>query len=134
MWHFGCTCEFCSRNRHQIKASDERILQIQQLIKEFQDRSRHSQATPQAAELLVSLYHQEKLWYALYEAYTMAALEYNFVGEARLATKYARLAIEHGIASNGPKDENVDMMRKLARDPRNHWSWMYRIDIQSSSL
>ncbi|KAK7927381.1 hypothetical protein PG985_004379 [Apiospora marii] len=122
------------KNRHQIKASDERILQIQKLIKEFQDRSRHSKATPQAAELLVSLYHQEKLWYALYEAYTMAALEYSFVGEARLATKYARLAIEHGIASAGPEDENVEMMGKLARDPRNHWSWMYRIDIQSSSL
>ncbi|KAK8127826.1 hypothetical protein PG984_008934 [Apiospora sp. TS-2023a] len=130
MWHFGCTCEFCSRNRHQIKASDERILQIQKLIKEFQDRTRHSKATPQAAELLVSLYRQEKLWYAMYEAYTMAALEYSFVGEGRLASKYARLAIEHGIASAGPEDENVEMMRQLARNPRNHWSWMYRIDIQ----
>ncbi|KAK8080312.1 hypothetical protein PG997_008130 [Apiospora hydei] len=133
MWHFGCTCDFCSKNRHQIKASDERILQIQKLIKEFQDRTPRSKATPQAAELLISLYRQEKLWYAFYEAYTMAALEYSFVGEERQAIMYARLAIEHGIASAGPDDENVEMMRTLARDPRNHWSWMYRIDIREGN-
>ncbi|KAK6853025.1 SET domain-containing protein 5 [Apiospora arundinis] len=128
MWHFGCTCDFCSKNSHQIKASDERLRQITKLLKDLHDHTRLSKATPQTGELLISLYRQEKLWYAMYEAYTLAALEYNFVGDAKLAIMHASLAFEHGLASAGPNDENIVSMRMLMKDPRRHWSWMYRIN------
>lgn len=78
------------------------------------------------AELLISLYQQERLWQMLYEAYTFAALEYNGVGEPWTATKYARLAVQHGLAGGGPNDSDVREMTALARNPWEHWSWMLR--------
>jgi hypothetical protein len=78
------------------------------------------------AELLVSLFEQENLWSTIYEAYTFAAVEHNGAGDPWLATKYARLAIQHGLASGGPDDIDVVEMQSLARDPWSHWSWMLR--------
>lgn len=77
-------------------------------------------------ELLVSLFEQEGLYGSIFEAYTYTAIEYNGAGEPWLATKYARLAIKHGLASSGPKDPDVIEMKELARDPWDHWSWMLR--------
>jgi len=78
------------------------------------------------AELLISLYEQERLTALLNEAYSSAAMEYNGVGEPWLATKYARLALEYSIALLNENDTNIEEMRKIATDPWEHWSWMMR--------
>ncbi|KAK9414204.1 hypothetical protein SUNI508_02303 [Seiridium unicorne] len=126
LWHFPCSCSSCTQNEHMTNASDARIHQIQEIRKQLRDWEPQSQATPAMAELLVSLYQQERLWTLLPEAYTYAAIEYNGAGEPWLATKYARLAIQHGLAAGGPRDSDVNEMMKLARDPWQHWSWMLR--------
>lgn len=107
-------------------ASDERIAQIASLRAELADYRASSRATPAMAELLVSLYEQERVWGTLAEGYTLAAIEWNGVGDAWAATRYARLAIEHGIASQWEGHGDVVQMKMLAEDPWGHWSWMLR--------
>ncbi|KAI1854736.1 hypothetical protein JX265_002373 [Neoarthrinium moseri] len=125
-WHFPCSCSACTQNKHFTAASDARIQQILELRKQLRNWDPYSQATPSMAELLVSLYEEERLWSNLYEAYTYAAIEYNGAGDPWMATKYARLAIHHGLAVGGPKDSDVIEMTSLAKDPWEHWSWMLR--------
>lgn len=108
------------------KASDARIAQIRDLRNEFRDYTIESRATPEMAELFISLFEQERLDAMLYEAYSYAAIEWNGAGEPWLATKYARLAIEAGLMSVGTNDVDVIEMRQLAADPWKHWSWMLR--------
>ncbi|CAK7215589.1 SET domain-containing protein 5 [Sporothrix curviconia] len=125
-WGFSCSCSLCTQNRHLARASDARIKQILDLRDEFRDYTSASRATPEMAELFISLYEQERLDAMLYEAYSYAAIEWNGAGEPWRAVKYARLAIETGLMSVGAHDEDVIEMRRLAADPWKHWSWMLR--------
>ncbi|KAF3355201.1 NAP1-binding protein 2 [Verticillium dahliae VDG1] len=125
-WGFDCTCPICTLPHPHTVASDERIAQIASLRAELADYRASSRATPAMAELLVSLYEQERVWGTLAEGYTLAAIEWNGVGDAWAATRYARLAIEHGIASQWEGHGDVVQMKMLAEDPWGHWSWMLR--------
>lgn len=125
-WGFQCGCSSCTQNAHQVAASDERVEQIMSLRRELRDLSAKSRANPQMAELLVSLHEQERLLSGIYEAYALAALEHNGVGDPWTATKYARLAVEYGLAAAGPSNADVLEMESLAEDPWGHWSWMFR--------
>lgn len=122
----------CTQRDLIAEESDSRLEQIAELRKEFHDYTPSSRATPQMAELMVSLYQQERLDLMLYEAFTYAAIEYNGVGEPWMATKYARLAVEYGLASVGPKDNDVIEMDNLVLDPFKHWSWMLRTSKRMS--
>ncbi|KAJ0147366.1 SET domain-containing protein 5 [Colletotrichum tanaceti] len=125
-WGFNCSCNHCMQHRLLTDESDRRIEQIASLREEFNDYTPASRATPQMAELLISLYKQENNWSILSEAYTLAAIEYNGVGEPWLATKYARLAVEYGLLTLWEGHGDVVEMTKLAEDPWAHWSWMLR--------
>lgn len=125
-WGFHCGCSACQQTAAIAAASDARLAQIAELRKEFTDFSPQSRATPQMAELLISLYEQERTYSLMYEAHTYAAIEWNGVGEPWLAMKHARLAIEMGLASAGSKDRDVKEMEQLVKDPWGHWSWMLR--------
>jgi hypothetical protein len=125
-WGFRCSCPLCTAEPAVAAASDARVRQIQTLLPQFKSYKPESRASPQLAELLISLYQQERLWGFMYEMYTYAALEYNGAGEPWLAVKYARLAVEWGITTAGEKDTDVKDMDKLAEDPWSHWSWMLR--------
>ncbi|KAI1331227.1 hypothetical protein F5Y16DRAFT_395664 [Xylariaceae sp. FL0255] len=129
-WHFNCTCSLCTQDEAQAAASDARIRQIENLRTHFSDWTSASKVTTQMAELMVSLYEEERMWAGMYEAYAFAALEWNGIGEPWLATKYARLAIQHGLAVLGSKDKEVWDMKRLARDPWDHWSWMLRTRVR----
>ncbi|CAN8096393.1 unnamed protein product [Discula destructiva] len=126
VWGFKCTCALCSLRPEMSAASDDRIRQIKSIRKQLEDYSTDSAATPQMADLFVSLYEQERLDGSIYEAYAFAAIEWNGVGEPWEAVRYARLAIEYGLAAVGPRDEDVVEMSELAEDPWEHWSWMLR--------
>lgn len=132
MWGFTCSCPRCSQRVEMTAASDDRIRQIRRIHKQLQDYSAGSAATPQMADLMVSLYEQERLDGAIYEAYAFAAIEWNGVGEPWKAVRYARLAIEFGLAAVGPKDRDVIEMMQLAEDPFGHWSWMLRTSKRMS--
>ncbi|OHE95499.1 hypothetical protein CORC01_09232 [Colletotrichum orchidophilum] len=125
-WGFHCSCHHCMQHRLKTDESDRRIEQIASLREEFNDYTPASRATPQMAELLISLYEQEHNWSLLTEAYTLTAIEYNGIGEPWLATKYARMAVEYGLTTLWEGHGDVVEMSKLAEDPWSHWSWMLR--------
>ena len=83
------------------------------------------------AELLVSLYEQERMWGPIAEAYAFAALEYNGAGDPWTAQKFARLSVEAGLIYGGPHDDDVGQMEQLLKDPWEHWSWMLRTKKKS---
>ncbi|KAL8359565.1 hypothetical protein RB601_007767 [Gaeumannomyces tritici] len=131
-WGFPCGCSLCQQVEHVARESDNRLKQIMELREEFHDYTTASRATPQMGELIVSLYDQERLDLLKYEAHTYAAIEWNGVGEPWLATKHARLAVEHGLTSVGPGDNDVAEMQALVKDPFKHWSWMLRTSKRMS--
>ena len=132
VWGFPCGCSLCKQRADMVAASDERIRQIKRIRRQLEDYGAGSSATPQMADLMVSLYEQERLSGSIYEAYTFAAIEWNGVGEPWQAVRYARLAIEFGLASAGPKDRDVNEMIRLADNPWAHWSWMLRTSKRMS--
>lgn len=132
VWGFRCGCSLCRQRAELSAASDDRIRQIKRIRRQLEDYGAGSSATPQMADLMVSLYQQERLSGSIYEAYTFAAIEWNGAGEPWNAVRYARLAIEAGLASAGPKDRDVVEMVKLADDPWSHWSWMLRTSKRMS--
>ncbi|KAK4200465.1 hypothetical protein QBC40DRAFT_348630 [Triangularia verruculosa] len=130
IWGFQCSCPLCTAPTPQQLASDTRIAQIRDFWGEFSDWSTDSRASPQLAELVASLYEQEKLWGNMYEAYTWLALEYNAAGEPWTAVKWANKAVERGIPVVGENDSDVLQMERLIKDPWAHWSWMKRVRVR----
>ncbi|KAJ4391886.1 SET domain-containing protein 5 [Gnomoniopsis smithogilvyi] len=126
VWGFKCSCSLCTQRPELTAASDQRIKQIKKIRKQLEVYSTESAATPQMADLFVSLYEQERLDGSIHEAYAFAAIEWNGVGEPWQAVRYARLAIEYGLAAVGPRDQDVIEMKSLTEDPWAHWSWMLR--------
>ena len=127
-WGFECTCSLCSQSPSLTRASDERIRLIVKLTEILEDWNSDRKATPAMADLLVSLYEQERLYASIADAYRLAALAYNAVGNEWTAVKYAMKAVEVGIINSGPQDVDVKDSGELAKAPRMHWSWMRRIE------
>ena len=98
---------------------------MQELRRELDDYS--GAATPQTAELLVTLYELEGLQVRIYEAYYRAAMEWNGVGDADRAVKYARLCLDKGLLLRGEERPFVESMREMVRDAKGHWSWRFRV-------
>ncbi|KAI1776268.1 SET domain-containing protein [Hypoxylon cercidicola] len=126
-WGFQCSCERCSANASTIAESDERVVQIQKLWKELDDHSAASTATPERAELLVSLYEREGILGRINEAYYRAAIEYIGIGDIANATKYAKLCAEHGQLFIGPDRPFVKNMQDLIAAPTKYPKWKFRI-------
>jgi hypothetical protein len=125
-WGFDCSCSLCTQPEPQGSASDARIREFPELTEELEDYTKDSLATPEMAELLVSMYQQERLYGPISEPYKFAAIEFNGVGDVWTAQKYARLAVEAGILYGGPWDKDVKSMESLLKDPEGHWSYMLR--------
>jgi hypothetical protein len=126
-WGFECTCPHCSASEEAIQESDERVEQILMLQKELDDYSASSSASPEKAELLVKLFKAEGLVVRIVEAYYRAAIEYNAVGRAEEAVKFARLCIEEGEVLESSIRPFMDNMRELIRDPSAHRTWQFRL-------
>ncbi|SPQ22831.1 7e59549a-6beb-4047-8fcb-2e89e6e6e9e0 [Thermothielavioides terrestris] len=127
-WGFRCGCPLCALPPARAAESDARIELARKLKQELGAWDAGSRATPEMAELLVSLYETERLWGSMHEAYTLAALEFSAAGDAWTAVKYARLGIEWGIPMVGEHDEDLAELRSLAEDPWAHWSWRRRVE------
>lgn len=98
-----------------------------ELWKELDDYTKSSAATPAKAELLISLYELEKMAGRMQEAYYRAAIEWNGVGDAVRAIKYARMCLDRGLILNGDGKPFIKSMRQLIEDPTTHHSWRYRL-------
>ncbi|KAI1503670.1 hypothetical protein F5X99DRAFT_374124 [Biscogniauxia marginata] len=119
---FTCICPLCSSSHKEVAASDARLLLIQRIEGELADFS-SQEASPALIEKLIALYEEEHLDFKMAGAYTIAALNYNLFGQAQLAQKYAKLAVEAGRLENGPDAPDVRAMQELLDNPTGHWSW-----------
>lgn len=129
-WSFTCTCPRCTLEPHLLEESASRSRSILALRRELDDYS--TSATPQKAELLITLYELEGLEVRIYEAYYRAALEWNGVGDSGRAIRYARRCLDKGLLLRGPDRPFVDSMRELVDDPTGHWSWRFRLKNTSA--
>ena len=77
--------------------------------------------TPEMAELLVSLYEQERLYGWMGDAYEIAALVWNTAGEEWKAKRYAALAVQFQSFTNRKGKRDNDMAG-LLKNPKLHWS------------
>ncbi|KAK3690208.1 hypothetical protein B0T22DRAFT_380016 [Podospora appendiculata] len=133
-WHFPCACARCGHglpntndDTHLPLESDARTDQIRSLLRSLDDYTTPSAHTPEKAELLITLYELEGLQVRIYEAYYRAALEWNGVGDAVRATRYARLCLAKGLVLRGPDRPFVRSIQALVQDARAHWSWRFRV-------
>lgn len=95
------------------------------MIERVSDQTARRTASPEDAELLISLMEQERLDAVIADAYTYAALEYSYAGNKQKARMYAALSVEIGMLYGGPKSEDVIWMQRLWDNPEEHWSWLY---------
>lgn len=135
-WGFECSCNLCLQESVFTRESNRRIMQIRKLTDELgesdeneqRDRTRKVKGTPEMAELLVSLYEQERLHASIADAYRLAALSYSAVGNEWMAVKWAMKAVETGLIHDGPREEQVLDMERFLDDPRKHWSWEVNVN------
>lgn len=126
-WGFECTCSHCSASEETIKESDERVEQILALQKDLDDYTPGSAATPEKAERLVKLFKEEGLVTRMVEAYYRAAVEYNGIGSAEEAIRFAKLCIEEGEVLESSIGPFMNNMRELIREASAHWTWKFRL-------
>lgn len=129
-WGFDCSCSACSAHPAMTAESDGRLQQMAELAKELDDWSSETEATPETAEALVSMYEQERLFASLGVPYKHAAEVYSSYGDKYNAIKYARLSVEYSALDKGFRDRDVKEMRAMAKDPEMSWSWKKRVGLK----
>jgi hypothetical protein len=129
-WGFECSCSSCSAHPEFVKESDDRIEQMNDLFDKLEDWTEKSEATPEMALTLISLYEQERLFASLGVAYKHAAEAYSSFGDKFNAIKYARLAVELMTLDRGFRDTDVGNLKKMAEDPEQVWSWKKRVGMK----
>lgn len=128
-WGFQCNCLSCTAHSSLTEESDRRLYQITDLAQTLDDWTASSSATPAVAEMLISLYVQERLDASLGTAYKYAAETYSSFGKKWEAMKYARLSIEMSMLDKGFRDGDVAAMKKMAASPETTWSWNKRLGL-----
>jgi hypothetical protein len=128
-WGFKCGCSSCTAHPNFVAESDSRLYQITDLAKILDDWTSSSSATPEIAELLVSLYVQERLDASLGTAYKYAAEVHSSFGNKWEAMKYARLSAEMNMLDKGFRDGDVSEMKKMSENPEMTWSWKKRMGL-----
>jgi hypothetical protein len=127
-WGFQCDCSLCSADASIIGESDFRINQIKELKSKLRNYRPGTQAGPEMAENLVALYKEEKIWGPVNEAYMLAAIEWNAVGNVEMMKKFALLAIASGKVYRGEAHREVEDMKALLNNAETHWSWRLRVE------
>lgn len=126
-WGFECTCELCTTETHSLAESDRNIRRIHHLWRELDDYTGISNATPEKAEELLSLYEVEGLRTRIHEAYYRAAIEWNGVGNSSKAVEHGELSISRGRLMTGLEKPYIKNMRDLVNNPEEHWTWKFRL-------
>jgi hypothetical protein len=122
-WGFNCSCSLCSSSKDHLSASDKRLKDILDLEFQLQNLSKGRTASTETAKKLISLYEQEHFETPMAKAYVFAALEHIYVGNRRMARKFAALAVEMTGLWYGPQSEDVKLMDSIAKEPERHRHW-----------
>ncbi|GAB1318506.1 SET domain-containing protein 5 [Madurella fahalii] len=126
VWGFECGCSQCAMAGAQAGRSDARLREIAEIEGRLGNwLSRGVNA--KLLERLVRLYREERLDAKVAGAYTLVALNYNMLGDAKRAVRYAKLAEEAVVIENGGGAGDADAMRVLAGKPKEHFTWRKRL-------
>ncbi|CAH7676277.1 hypothetical protein BY996DRAFT_4577577 [Phakopsora pachyrhizi] len=126
---FDCRCSQCSLPERGVIASDNRLLQIEQLTKILTSwKDEGPRPNTAMAEHLIDLYKIENLYAAADVAYTIAALTYNTFGDSYQASRYSSLAISYGLYTREANWLDYEAHVNLEIDPESHWSYNYRVN------
>jgi len=137
-WGFDCSCSLCSAEAQFIRESNRRVVEINKLTRILnqvvsQNETERGEARGsvrdvlEMAELLVSLYEQERLHASVADGYRLAALCAASVGNEWRAVKWGMKAVDTGLIHDGPGDEEIFDVRRLLLSPREHWSWAVNV-------
>jgi len=135
-WGFTCTCSQCTLPEAEVGASDNRVRQIKELedeIETLMSRAGGKGMKPEMGGKLVELYLDERLDAYLAPTYTRAAPIYSMFGHEERATEYAREAALALERETGPHAADIGSMRRLAENPRAHWSWAVKVTSGSAA-
>lgn len=125
-WGFQCTCAQCTLRDNLAAKSDRRLEEIGRIQAQLED-VQGAGVTSVLIRRYIKLFRDDSLDFAIAGAYTLAALNYNMLGDEKMAVKYAGLALEAGGIEYGPTSSDVRQMQALLRDPRGHFSWRKRL-------
>ncbi|KAJ9149453.1 SET domain-containing protein [Pleurostoma richardsiae] len=135
-WGFACSCAQCRLPRAQADRSDARLAEIQRVEAALadlrpapRDGERLEVVDAALVERLLRLYRAERLGARVAGAYTLAALNFNLLGDAARAAEYARLAAEAAAREHGEEAPDVAAMKVLAEDPRGHFTYRGRLTV-----
>jgi hypothetical protein len=124
-WGFSCTCTHCTMQLERVVDSDKRLSEIESIERELGD-FHSSKASVKMIARMIQLCKDEKLHARMAGTYTLAAMNYNLFGNAKMARKYADLAVQAGEMEHGPGAADVAEMAALRENPRKHWTWNAR--------
>jgi hypothetical protein len=123
----GCPCSACNpQGAAAKKAADARLREIAAMRAELRNHD-STKVDIQMIDRFVKLYEEERLHVKLAEAYELAALNANYLGDDKRAKKYADLAVQAGIVEGGTQSNDVVAMRIMASDIRGHYSYRYTL-------
>ena len=125
-WGFPCGCSQCRLSDAASAKSDDRLVEMKKIEKEISDPL-STGVTPALLRKLVKLYKDERLECEVGGAYTLVALNYNMLGDATAAVKFAKLAEEAVVIEGGADVGDAQAMRELARAPKQHFTWRRRL-------
>lgn len=136
-WHGeGCSCMQChggaTGDLGAIAKSDANLEEIQNIEKVLKDHTSRGVTTEMIARL-IELYKEERLESRFSDMYETVALNYNNLGYAKRAKKYALLSAQAGAVERGPDANDILAMRIMADDPEGHYSYRARMPKKSKA-
>jgi len=130
-----CTCKACTGGGDiaEVNKADARLEGIESIQKKLVDYE-STDVTPAMIARYVDLYKQDRLESKIADAYWHAALNYNFLGELKLATQHCNRAVQAAIVEGGDIDNNDVIERRIMlKDPTGHYSYKYKIKKQQGT-
>jgi hypothetical protein len=126
----GCPCKACSppggeKGEEAVKA-DKRLKEILSIRAELRNHE-STKVDFAMIERFIKLYEEERLHAKFAEAYELAAINFNYLGDDKRAKKYADLAVQAGIVEGGVESNDVVAMRIMAKDVKGHYSYRYTL-------
>ncbi|KAI1425732.1 hypothetical protein F5Y12DRAFT_795673 [Xylaria sp. FL1777] len=128
-WGFECACALCQGPKNETAASDKRLRRIEQLKNDL-NNFQEMKVTAETGVEYTALHEEEGLYAHLGSAYTRAALNFALFGDEERSRQYALKAAEELSIEKGPESADAQAMRKLAENPRAHWTWGKRRAIE----
>ncbi|EGS20310.1 uncharacterized protein CTHT_0021360 [Thermochaetoides thermophila DSM 1495] len=128
--HDGCPCKACSPpggpGGEAAREQEKRLKEILAIRSELRNYD-STKVNVEMIEKFVKLVEQDRLHAKFAEAYELAALNFNYLGEDKKAKKYADLAVQAGIVEGGINSNDVVAMRIMASDIKGHYSYKYTL-------